>query len=381
MMCYTDWMTLVEKDDGRADELWVLTDEDLWLVGKTLKVRFLDDRIPAWPNDGRGHITEEEILKIANEWHQCGVEQGKDVVPEFVPCGADDTADIRVKFIVDSGCPRSKVGTAATRVKAGDPTMWLDLKSPDNCPSLYKRTIRHEFGHALDLKHEHQHPDAPPLTDPRKLKEYLTQRLPPAEIDEKIRVQWAALARGASQKSKYDKESVMHYLIPEVVRANKYVGPTELPIELSDCDKTNIVLFYSKDTGSGTDRDDGPGGSIVDDSGENGSKGNIKPEDFASFPRPKLVDLINIVGVRVKVKWRSIGLGLGFKDWELNGIYATKCRELDPPQECMTEGFSQWKSGLKSEYSWKKLAEVLVLPAVNEIELSGSYVPKLTNKK
>ena len=99
MMCYTDWMTLVEKDDGRADELWVLTDEDLWLAGKTLKVRFLDDRIPAWPNDGRGHITEEEILKIANEWHQCGVEQGKDVVPEFVPCGADDTADIRVKFI------------------------------------------------------------------------------------------------------------------------------------------------------------------------------------------------------------------------------------------------------------------------------------------
>ena len=34
--------------------------------------------------------------------------------------------------------------------------------------------------------------------------------------------------------------------IPEEVRANKYVGPTQLPIELSDCDKTNIVLFYSK---------------------------------------------------------------------------------------------------------------------------------------
>ncbi|CAI8037291.1 hypothetical protein GBAR_LOCUS20843 [Geodia barretti] len=267
MMCYTDWMTLVEKDDGRADELWVLTDEDLWLAGKTLKVSFLDDRIPAWPNDGRGHITEEEILKIANEWHQCGVEQGKDVVPEFVPCGADDIADIRVKFI-------------------------------DNCPSFYKRIIRHEFGHALGLKHEHQHPDAPPLTDPGKLREHLRQCYPgftSEQVEKKIRVQWAALAGGASQKSKYDKESVMHYL-----------------------------------HGVCTDRDNGPGGSIVDDSGEN---------DFVGFPEPKLVDLINIVGVRVKVKWRDIGLGLGFKGWELNGIYATKCRELDPSSRVYDRGF------------------------------------------
>ncbi|CAI8000685.1 hypothetical protein GBAR_LOCUS3005 [Geodia barretti] len=249
MMCYTDWMTLVEKDDGRADELWVLRDEDLWPAGnKTLKVRFLDKRIPAWPNDRRGYITEEEILMIANEWHQCGVEQGNDVVPEFVSCGADDIADIRVKFI-ESGRPRSKVGTAARQVKAGDPTMRLDLKSPDNCPSFYKRIIRHEFGHALGLKHEHQHPDAPLLTDPGKLREYLRQCYPgftSEQIEKKIRVQWAALARGASQKSKYDKESVMHYLIPEEVRANKYVGPTQLPIVLSECDKTNIVLFYSK---------------------------------------------------------------------------------------------------------------------------------------
>ena len=81
------------------------------------------------------------------------------------------------------------------------------------------------------------------------------------------------------------------------------------------------------------------------------------------------------------MKWKSIGLGLGFEDSELDGIYATKCRELDPPQECMTEVFSQWLSGLKSEYSWKKLAEVLVLPAVNEIELLGHMYQELTNKK
>ena len=43
----------------------------------------------------------------------------------------------------------------------------------------------------------------------------------------------------------------------------------------------------------------------------------------------------------------------------------------------MTEVFSQWKSGKKSEYSWKKLAEVLVSPAVNEIELLGHMYKEL----
>ena len=44
----------------------------------------------------------------------------------------------------------------------------------------------------------------------------------------------------------------------------------------------------------------------------------------------------------------------------------------------MTEVFSQWKSGLKNEYSWKKLAEVLVSPAVNETELLGHMYKELT---
>ena len=93
--------------------------------------------------------------------------------------------------------------------------MWLDLKSPEGCPSRYKRTIRHEFGHALGLKHEHQSPNAPRLADIGKLREFLRQCYPgftPEQIEKKIRVQWAALAGGASQKSNYDKKSVMHYL-------------------------------------------------------------------------------------------------------------------------------------------------------------------------
>ena len=87
--------------------------------------------------------------------------------------------------------------------------------------------------------------------------------------------------------------------------------------------------------------------------------------DFTGLPEPELVDLMNIVGVKVAFLWNAIGLRLGFKDWELKGIQAAKSHEIDSPKACMMEVFSQWKSGLKSEYSWKHLAEVLVTDAVN----------------
>ena len=99
MMCYTDWMTLVEEDDKNVGELWVQSDGDLWLAGKELKVRFLDDEIPGWRNEKREWINKGDILKIANEWHECGVNAGKDVVPKFVLWEDDDISDITVKFI------------------------------------------------------------------------------------------------------------------------------------------------------------------------------------------------------------------------------------------------------------------------------------------
>ena len=83
-------------------------------------------------------------------------------------------------------------------------------------PQRYKRTIRHEFGHALGLEHEHQHPEAPPQYDHEALKSHLMQvydKLSEAEIEEKIKRNWEIIIhspRGA--RSNYDRDSVMHYV-------------------------------------------------------------------------------------------------------------------------------------------------------------------------
>ena len=73
---------------------FVLKKDDLWLGKKELKVRFMSD-IPVWRDENNRLITEDVILKIANEWHQCGL----NVVPKFVECIGGEASDIRVQFI------------------------------------------------------------------------------------------------------------------------------------------------------------------------------------------------------------------------------------------------------------------------------------------
>ena len=95
LTCFTDWMQL--EDDVKDDivpEMWVEEKKDLWPKGKKLLVRFLG-QIPAWRKDAKSFISTNDILAVANEWHQCG---GVDVVPEFVPY-KEGTSDIRVQFI------------------------------------------------------------------------------------------------------------------------------------------------------------------------------------------------------------------------------------------------------------------------------------------
>ena len=97
-MCDTDWFSLGDDEDHdpRMAEGFVKFTSDLWRK-KELKVFFMNpDEMPrAWKNFKRDSITREEILQIANEWHDCA----QDVIPKFIECDKKEGSDIRVKYI------------------------------------------------------------------------------------------------------------------------------------------------------------------------------------------------------------------------------------------------------------------------------------------
>ena len=128
-------------------------------------------------------------------------------------------AHLTLLLAVD-GYSASHVGTIAATIDENEPTMWLDLapthyEAREKSAVRYKATILHEFGHALGLQHEHQHPDAPSQYTSEKLLDHLKNHPPKLGNNETlegyITTNWSP-AFSASTKCEYDRDSIMHYL-------------------------------------------------------------------------------------------------------------------------------------------------------------------------
>ena len=93
------------------------------------------------------------------------------------------------------------IGTDATLVDSSQPTMTLSLGSPRDDYKLH--VVRHEFGHALGLGHEHQSPNAPSLIEKHalipKLAPYMPGESPAARRE----------AAAAKYKQDYERHSVV----------------------------------------------------------------------------------------------------------------------------------------------------------------------------
>jgi len=103
----------------------------------------------------------------------------------------------------------SYVGNKANKHK-GKTTMQLDL-SDANCYQVNKRSlVVHEFGHALGLEHEYQHPDfwdrIAEFIDGKEISKHL-------KVGNQLCSSAGVLSRSrkSSYQSDYDPHSIMHF--------------------------------------------------------------------------------------------------------------------------------------------------------------------------
>lgn len=206
---------------------------NLWNTGDTIRIRFLN----------RDSLIESKIKQFASEWLQFAhikfdwVEQGY--------------ADIRIS-INSSGQSWSLIGRASGTFSC-DPqtgkvywgregsTMnfgWFNARTTDQ---EFRRTTLHEFGHALGLIHEHQHPTNGITWNKSAAYQYYSRinNWTEADVDRNV---FARYSQSQTFSGAYDPKSIMHYPIPTALTLDGFsVG---LNGDLSTLDKEYIDEMY-----------------------------------------------------------------------------------------------------------------------------------------
>jgi hypothetical protein len=140
LLTYGDFAIALKSAIWKRSDVWKPNDQGPW----KLLVGFFDA-------DGE---TRKEILNEARKW--------------IGPNGADlefvETSDVKsahIRILLNSVHNTSSVGRQALKKSKDTYTMRLGYLSKDNTQRhVRKSVIQHEFGHAIGLRHEHQHPNS-----------------------------------------------------------------------------------------------------------------------------------------------------------------------------------------------------------------------------
>lgn len=211
----------------KPQELAGLTDK-MWDIGQTLRVAMV----------GGTPYVQAQVRRFAQEWTQYANIRFEFVDPER------EYAQIRITFEPGgswSRIGRDSLGDAQWTWSGFNRTMnfgWFNDSTPDD---EFRRTVLHEFGHALGLVHEHQSPASGIQWDREKAYEFYwkDQGWDHNMVDLNVFRRYEVTTTNYSQ---YDSYSIMHYDVPASITLDG--KGTQVNWELSETDKEYIRRWY-----------------------------------------------------------------------------------------------------------------------------------------
>lgn len=202
--------------------------EHAWESGDTLKVAFCDGDAGL-----RGRVEEAAL-----EWTRY-----TNLVLRFVDEAGD--SDIRISF-GDPQSAWSRIGTDCRSVPPTLPTMNLGFLTAESSDKAVKQLVLHEFGHALGLLHEHQHP-ALGIAWNRPAVYYFYSRSPYYWSRDKVDLNiFDRYSSNRTMHSKPDTRSIMMYPISPALTTDGF--GVELNTALSETDVEFVAKFYPPDS-------------------------------------------------------------------------------------------------------------------------------------
>jgi hypothetical protein len=197
----------------------------LWDNGKRVRCLFLD---------GDASV-KAKVAGVAKDW-----EAISNLTLDFVASGA---AEVRISFL-EKGFSWSTVGLDALTVPKTKATMNFGWLEPTTAMREYQRVVRHEFGHALGMIHEHQNPDALgkiPWDKPKVYAYYAQQGWSKADVDFNI---FTVYDEDSTNFTSFDSTSIMEYAVPDSLTIGSYsIGWNT---ELSATDRDFMARQYPK---------------------------------------------------------------------------------------------------------------------------------------
>jgi hypothetical protein len=210
----------VDLITARPNEL-AMAWRNQWQPGQEIRIRFVDGELTLW----------ERVEHVAREWLRYA-----NLRFNF---GNHAEAEIRITF--QGRGYQSVTGTKATRVPDPFPTMQLGDLTADSDERRLRRSVLHEFGHAIGCIHEQASPAVQIPWDVEKVYEFYrrTQGWDQSTTRQNILHRYS---RDETRFSHHDPKSIMQYPVPKSLTVGGFeIGWNE---DLSHMDKSFIARMY-----------------------------------------------------------------------------------------------------------------------------------------